>query len=331
MKKAYLENSCFRIKRILKEEYNSIAPNEVLIEVKYASICGSDRSMVKNINSNKLSNKDVVLGHEYSGVALVAGQNVSDRIIGKSFNVQPNIHCGTCVDCLKKNYSLCKHKMSYGVSLPGGYSQLSIVKFDNLVDIGNLSLRHSSILEPVSCCIRALNKCSLRDKKNVLILGAGFTGLTMLKIINSLDYKINVDVLELSDFKRHIAKKNYARFATDNIKKFKRSYDLVIDTTGNMNVIENSIELLGKGSVYLFFGVCDQKDKIQVSPFSFWEKEISFLASRSNGHCHKAAIDFLKKNYVDDLLTHELKIEDLTNFESIFKKKNFIKGMIKYE
>ena len=204
MKKACLENGEFHIRNICMKDYQTINNDEVLIEVKYASICGSDRSTVKNIDST--NKKDLILGHEYSGVVIKAGKNVPSSVVGNFYNIQPNIHCETCIDCKKKNYSLCKNKLSYGVNLPGGYSQLSVVKFNNIVEIGDLNTKYSSVLEPISCCIRAIDRCGLHNTNNVLILGSGFTGLLMIKIIKSLKSSVDIDVIELCSFKKEVAK-----------------------------------------------------------------------------------------------------------------------------
>lgn len=63
--------------------------NEVLVEIISTGICGSD---CHNWESDKVS-RQLVLGHESSGVVLQVGKNVKDRFVGQRVAVEPGFAC----------------------------------------------------------------------------------------------------------------------------------------------------------------------------------------------------------------------------------------------
>lgn len=63
--------------------------NEVLVEIVSTGICGSD---CHNWESDKVS-RQLVLGHESSGVVIKTGKDVKDRFVGQRVAVEPGFAC----------------------------------------------------------------------------------------------------------------------------------------------------------------------------------------------------------------------------------------------
>lgn len=68
---------------------DSPGDNEVLVEIIATGICGSD---CHNWESDKVS-RQLVLGHESSGVILKVGKNVTSRTVGQRVAVEPGFAC----------------------------------------------------------------------------------------------------------------------------------------------------------------------------------------------------------------------------------------------
>lgn len=68
-----------------------VAPgdNEVLVEIVATGICGSD---CHNWESDKVS-RQIVLGHESSGIISKVGKNVTNRTVGQRVAVEPGFAC----------------------------------------------------------------------------------------------------------------------------------------------------------------------------------------------------------------------------------------------
>lgn len=62
---------------------------EVLVEIVATGICGSD---CHNWESASVS-RQLVLGHESSGIIIQVGRNVTDRAVGQRVAVEPGFAC----------------------------------------------------------------------------------------------------------------------------------------------------------------------------------------------------------------------------------------------
>lgn len=63
--------------------------NDVLVEIISTGICGSD---CHNWESDKVS-RQLVLGHESSGIVKHIGKDVKDRFVGQRVAVEPGFAC----------------------------------------------------------------------------------------------------------------------------------------------------------------------------------------------------------------------------------------------
>ncbi|GAG79696.1 unnamed protein product, partial [marine sediment metagenome] len=67
-----------------------IEPDEVLINVKYCGICGSD---VGSYSALGMCLPQIILGHEFSGEIAEIGENVKKLKVGDKVTANPNIPC----------------------------------------------------------------------------------------------------------------------------------------------------------------------------------------------------------------------------------------------
>lgn len=78
--------------RKIEIQERSVLPpgdNEVLVEIVSTGICGSD---CHNWESDKVS-RQLVLGHESSGVIINIGKDVKGRFVGQRVAVEPGFAC----------------------------------------------------------------------------------------------------------------------------------------------------------------------------------------------------------------------------------------------
>jgi len=91
-----------------------IGPDDVLLQVKAASICGWDIEMWRHTMANPVK-VPVVQGHEFSGVVEKIGSKVSrfkveDRVVSET----AAYICGSCSQCLAGNYNYCSNRKGFG-------------------------------------------------------------------------------------------------------------------------------------------------------------------------------------------------------------------------
>lgn len=75
-------------------ETPSPGPDELLVRVEAAGICGTDRHL---LHGTFPCRPPVTLGHEFSGIVEAVGEAVIDFRPGMRITGNPNIHCGRCV------------------------------------------------------------------------------------------------------------------------------------------------------------------------------------------------------------------------------------------
>ena len=63
-------------------EKPSLAPNEVLVQVKAVGICGSD---IPRVYTTGTYSYPLIIGHEFSGVVIKVGEDVDSRWCGYLF------------------------------------------------------------------------------------------------------------------------------------------------------------------------------------------------------------------------------------------------------
>lgn len=155
------------------------APDELVIRVEAASICGTDLKIVRGGHFRVGPNDTRVLGHELSGEITEVGDHVGFWRVGQRVSVVPNIGCGHCDMCRKGLNNMCPDYDAFGVGIDGGFQQYMRVTAralagGNLVEIPQgMSYEEAALVEPLSCCVNAWKDLHVTPEDRVLVLGTG--------------------------------------------------------------------------------------------------------------------------------------------------------------
>ena len=78
-----------------------IGPDEVLVQVRAAAICGTDIHFYQwdSAAANFPVRLPLILGHEYAGDVLEIGSEVRGVAVGDRISVETHVPCGTCYTC----------------------------------------------------------------------------------------------------------------------------------------------------------------------------------------------------------------------------------------
>lgn len=151
--------------------------NEVLIEVKAAGICGTDI----HIKHDQFPYwPPVIMGHEFSGVVVevgseVTGFQVGDRVVG-----EPHTRaCGKCELCRTGNIQLCAHKRSPGWGINGAFARYLTMPEHLLHRIpDSMSFEEGALVEPAANVIQdVLERGRVEPNDFVVVNGPGPIGL----------------------------------------------------------------------------------------------------------------------------------------------------------
>jgi L-iditol 2-dehydrogenase len=166
-----------------------IREDEVLIEVKAVSVCGSDLHIYHDSHPYW---PPVVLGHEFSGVIAQAGKEVSgwkvgDRIVSETRTGS----CGVCYICQSGYPQNCEQKRPLGIGINGAYTKYVAGPARLLHRLpDNIPFEVGAIIEPMAICVTSiLERSEFKAGETVAITGPGPIGLISLAIVKAAGAK----------------------------------------------------------------------------------------------------------------------------------------------
>ena len=164
-------------------ETPTLKPNDVLIEIKRAGICGTDLHIWDG--SYALANYPVVPGHEFCGVVAAVGDKVTRFNIGDRVTADPNVPCEDCEFCQAGQYNQCLNLEVIGVTRNGAFAKYVTAPESVTFDIGSIPFAQAALIEPLACVAWGLKQVQVQPGDNVLIFGAGPMGSLMMQAVKS--------------------------------------------------------------------------------------------------------------------------------------------------
>ncbi|MBI1351367.1 MAG: alcohol dehydrogenase catalytic domain-containing protein [Actinomycetales bacterium] len=160
-------------------------PDEVLIEVEYSGICGSELSGF--LGQSSIRQPPLVFGHEISGRIVALGSDIDSSwgiSIGDEVTANPLVSCGRCDLCAQGRQQLCPRRLLLGASLPGGNARYVAVPASAVLPVpAGMTLAVAAMVEPVAFALRAVEVSSAAPDSAVLVVGAGAIGLFILQVL----------------------------------------------------------------------------------------------------------------------------------------------------
>ncbi|POX45748.1 butanediol dehydrogenase [Streptomyces sp. Ru72] len=177
--------------RIAEVDVPTPGRGEVLIEVAYCGICGSDLHeyadgphAIPVVEPHPASGATapLVLGHEFCGTVAALGPSVTDLTIGDRVAVEPNYRCGACPRCRAGEYNICRHFGFAGLMGNGGmaeYAAIPAYMAHRLPE--TVSLEQAALFEPASVALHALRRAGTTPE-TVTVVGLGPVGLLTVRL-----------------------------------------------------------------------------------------------------------------------------------------------------
>ncbi|TPG59734.1 Zn-dependent oxidoreductase [Roseomonas nepalensis] len=167
--------------QLFADEVPVPGPEEVLVRVQRAGICGSDLHIYHG--SNPFARYPRIIGHEFAGVVEAVGGAVSGLAEGDRVVVDPVVSCGRCYACRAGRPNVCGKLEVFGVHRDGGFRSRVAVPAGNAVKLpAGLPMEVAALAEPFSIAANVLARTGITAEDSVLIYGAGTIGLTVLQV-----------------------------------------------------------------------------------------------------------------------------------------------------
>lgn len=247
------------------------SPNDVIINVKYTGICGSDiHFWVHGAIGNLVVKSPMVLGHESAGIITAVGDKVTTLKVGDRVCMEPGIPCRTCARCKEGRYNLCPD-MRFAATPPidGTLAKYYTLPEDFCYKLSDdLSLEEGALIEPLSGALHAVRQADVKPGKSIVIFGAGPMGLLSSAVARAYGASkiVAVDINEerLAFAKKYAAthivtsKKESAEDAANRIITscdLGLGADCIIDASGAAICIQTALHAVRPGGTFVQLGM----------------------------------------------------------------------------
>ena len=157
-------------------------PDEILIRVAAAAICGTDKHIYHWDPSIRDSvTPPRIYGHEFCGFVEELGSNAQrsyegELHVGDYVSAEMHVVCGECPQCRTGNGHICKRTKIYGLHEDGAFAEFVKVPASNVIKLGSyVPLRVGAFLDALGNAVHTPQICDLAGK-SILVTGFGPIG-----------------------------------------------------------------------------------------------------------------------------------------------------------
>ncbi len=170
-------------------------PGEVIVEVTYNGLCGTDATeyakgpmmvplLIRHPGSGHVG--PTVLGHEFIGTVVDTGPEAR-RWAGRRVASGAGVWCGACAWCRRGRTNLCERYYTLGLSTHGGLARYVAVPAATLCEIPDGCADLEAVLaQPLAVGLHGVSRSGVRHGDTVVLLGAGAIGSFLLAGLTGL-------------------------------------------------------------------------------------------------------------------------------------------------
>lgn len=156
---------------------------DVLLRVEACGVCFSDLHKIRF----RTLNRPTVLGHEVAGTVVEIGGTERPFSVGDRVVAAHHVPCLKCHYCERESFSMCRQFKATNLD-PGGFAEFVRVPAMHVESVAfpipdHLSFLEASLMEPLGCCLRAVERAGIRTGDVVVLVGLGSIGLLMMQLI----------------------------------------------------------------------------------------------------------------------------------------------------
>lgn len=308
--------------RVVELPVPAIGPGELLVQMRACGLCASDV-----MEWYMQPRAPLYPGHEPIGIVAAVGEGVTQFATGQRVFVHHHVPCMVCHYCRRGSFSQCSTFRATRLD-PGGLAEFMRVpalnvQLDVLALPGDLSVEAATLIEPLACCVRGIDRAAIQPGDSVLVLGAGSNGL-MLAQLARLRGATRVMIVDPIAYRRrralemgieHVLDPQAGRALIDQVYAVndERKPDIVLVTPSSTSAMQQGLELVGPGGTVLLYAPAPPQAVLPVTPNTLFFQEINLRASYSAGpHETRQALELLHTERIRaaDLITHRFPLMD---------------------
>lgn len=248
----------------------SLRDNDVKIKILYCGICHSDLHTARNEWRGTIY--PCVPGHEIIGEIIEVGSKVTEFTIGSLVGIGCMVDsCQECNSCKENEEQYCEKGATFtynsrdpvdGSITYGGYSELIVVDKKFVLKISE-SFKKDQLanIAPLLCAgittYSPLKYWKVGKGSKVGVVGLGGLGHMAIKIAHAMGAKVilfTTSPNKKEDAKRLGADEVVNSKNKDELKKYFKSLDFILDTVSVAHSLDDYVELLKKGGTLCLLG-----------------------------------------------------------------------------
>ena len=307
-------------------------PDEVLIKVRSAAICGSDLHLFKGKHpSVKLPS---AVGHELAGEVIQVGGKVAGFVPGDRVTVEPIIACGTCYYCSRGEYHLCSNISFQYRQGQGAFADYFYSPESRTYKLPpSVSFEEGTLIEPLSVALHAVKKSGIHIGQSSAVIGAGAIGQLAAMLLNNVT-GIKPFVADINEFRVQkaidLGANGVFTNRGDDLKEIIMSrtdrlgVDCAFEAVGLETTLAQVLEVIKKGGKAMLLGIFEEPlPKIPINLFV--QREIGLIGSQGYAWDFNDSITLASEKRINlsELITAHLTLDQLQEgFELLSQPQN---------
>jgi len=314
----------------------SAGPGELLVRMRGCGLCGSDIAKI----AAPATPSPAVFGHELVGDVVAVGAGVDTFVRGQRVVAAHHVPCGECHYCRRGSESMCRAFKQSRLD-PGGFAEYVRVPAPNVrhATFGvpdHLSDEAASFVEPLACCLRAVERARVRAGDTVAVVGLGSIGGLFVQLARRSGARVvGVDVIPpRADLARQLGASvagdaSEAAAAASELSEG-RGADHVFVTGGGTDAVAWAAGVVRDGgSLHCFAG--GPGETMPLALEQLYHRELTLTATYSSSpRTLAAAFRLIAQGEisVDRLITHRVPLARLPEGVELMRRREALKVFV---
>ncbi len=294
--------------------------NDLLIKITHTAICGTDLHIYKwDEWSQRTIKPPLVIGHEFVGVVVEKGINVSGYEVGERVSGEGHIVCGVCRSCRAGRRHLCTNTIGIGVNRDGCFAEYLALPATNAWHVHPaIPSEIAAFFDPFGNATHSALSFDIVGE-DVLITGAGPIGLMAVAICRHVGAR-NIVLTDVNDYRLSLGKKMGAtrvvNVAEGSIEQCRKDlamvgFDIGLEMSGNPRAFESMLENMYHGGRIALLGILPASTQINWDQVIFKGLHIKGIYGREIFETWYKMQTMLQSGLnISPVLTHQLKFAD---------------------
>jgi alcohol dehydrogenase len=275
-------------RRIEIPDVSPPGPGQALVRVLRVGICGTDISGY--LGKMPFFSYPRIPGHELGVEVLAIGSGITNVQVGDRCSVEPYMNCGQCHPCRRGSSNCCENLKVLGVMMDGGMTERMVLPAAKLHPANRLSPEQCALVETLAIGCHAVNRGNPQPGENVLVIGAGPIGLSVIEFTRlsgarTFVMDLNEQRLAFVRERMQVPDTILARADGTELDELKRATDgawaqVVIDATGSNKSMGAALQYCSFTGRLVYVGITQSEVSFPHAPV-LHRRELTLLASRN--------------------------------------------------